>query len=125
VREEIATSAVNLLKLKRLVESLQMAQRMRFRVARGPEMAVNTMQRLIEFYEMVSLNDAALRGSERIAILKARLALNMFERAMVSFKSASTEAPAAAEYQLADGSVGSVAGQGAGGPRGGVQALPF
>ncbi len=50
------------------------------------------MQQLIEFYEMVSLNDAALRDSERAAILKARLALCMFERAMESFKTSSTEA---------------------------------
>ena len=58
------------------------------------------MQKLIEFYEMVSLNDAALRGSERMAILKARLALNMFERAMDSFKTVTTEAPSAAETSL-------------------------
>jgi hypothetical protein len=53
------------------------------------------MQQLIEFYEMVSMNDAALRGKEKTAILKARLALNMFERAMESFKTASAETPAA------------------------------
>jgi hypothetical protein len=53
------------------------------------------MQQLIEFYEMVSMNDAALRGGEKTAILKARLALNMFERAMESFKTASAETPAA------------------------------
>ena len=50
------------------------------------------MQELIEFYEMVALNDAALRGSEKTAILKARLALSMFERAMESFKRASAGA---------------------------------
>jgi hypothetical protein len=50
------------------------------------------MQQLIEYYEMVSLNDAVLRDSERIAILKARLALRMFERAMESFKTSSPEA---------------------------------
>jgi len=55
------------------------------------------MQELIEFYEMVSLNDAALSGSEKAAILKARLALKMFERAMESFKAISCEAPSAAE----------------------------
>ena len=55
------------------------------------------MQQMIEFYEMVSLNDAALRGSEKTAILKARLALNMFERAMATFKTASAETPAAAD----------------------------
>ena len=35
---------------------------------------------------MVSLNDAALCGSEKTAILKARLALRLFERAMESLK---------------------------------------
>jgi hypothetical protein len=58
------------------------------------------MQKLIEFYEMVSLNDAALHGSERMAILKAGLALNMFKRAMESFKSVTTEPPSAAETSL-------------------------
>ena len=51
------------------------------------------MQQMIEFYEMVSMNDAALRGPEKMAILKARLALQMFERAMQNFK-AETAAPA-------------------------------
>jgi hypothetical protein len=55
------------------------------------------MQKLIEFYEMVSLNDAALHGSEKTAILKARLALRMFEQAMESFKATSAEVPSAAE----------------------------
>ncbi len=55
------------------------------------------MQKLIEFYEMVSLNDTALRGSEKVAILKARLALGMFERAMESLRTDSTEEPFAAE----------------------------
>ena len=58
---------------------------------------MNTVQKLIEFYEMVSMNDAALRDSERAAILKARLALKMFERAMESFKAISCEVPSAAE----------------------------
>ena len=60
--------------------------------------AVNTVQKLIEFYEMVSMNDAALRDSERAAILKARLALRMFEQAMESLKAISDEAPSAAEH---------------------------
>jgi hypothetical protein len=61
------------------------------------------MQQLIEFYEMVSLNGAALRDSERAAILKARLALRMFERAMESFKTSSTEAtqPTGASFRVA------------------------
>jgi hypothetical protein len=64
---------------------------------KGQRWQVNAMQKLIEFYEMVSLNDAALRGRERTAILKARLALRMFERAMESFTAISGEAPSAAE----------------------------
>ena len=65
---------------------------------KGQRWQVNAMQKLIEFYEMVSLNDAALRGSEKTAILKARLALKMFERAMESFKAISCEVPSAAEH---------------------------
>ena len=44
------------------------------------------------------MNDAALRDSERAAILKARLALRMFEQAMESLKAISDEAPSAAEH---------------------------
>jgi hypothetical protein len=58
------------------------------------------MQKLIELYEMASLNDAALCGGERAAILKARLALSMFERAMETFQNGSTEPPSAAEISL-------------------------
>ena len=47
------------------------------------------MQQMIEFYEMVSMNDACLQGTEKLAIMKARLALQMFERAMQTFKAAS------------------------------------
>ena len=65
---------------------------------KGQRWQVNAMQKLIEFYEMVSLNDAALRGSEKTAILKARLALRMFERAMESFKAISGEVPSAAGH---------------------------
>ena len=50
------------------------------------------MQNLIELYEMMSLNEAALRGSENVALLKARLALKMFEQAMESLKIASARA---------------------------------
>ena len=59
---------------------------------------MNAIQRFIEFYEMVSLNDAALRGSEKTDILKARLALRLFERAMESFRTISGEVPSAAEH---------------------------
>ena len=54
------------------------------------------MQKMVEFYEMVSLNDAALRGTEKLAILQARLALNMFERAMQDFKAVSATPGASA-----------------------------
>ena len=59
---------------------------------------MSEMQKLIEFYEMVSLNDAALRGSEKAAVLKARLALRMFERAMENFQAISGEVRPPAEY---------------------------
>jgi hypothetical protein len=52
---------------------------------------VNAMEKLIELYEMASLNTAALRDNEKLAILKAKLALNTFERAMDSFKKAAAE----------------------------------
>jgi hypothetical protein len=52
---------------------------------------VNAMERLIELYEMASLNNAALHDNEKLAILKAKLALNIFERAMDSFKKAAAE----------------------------------
>jgi len=59
------------------------------------------MQNLIEFYEMVSMNDAALCGSEKMAILRARFALGMFAQAMAAFKTASADEPSAAEESLA------------------------
>ena len=49
------------------------------------------MEKLIEFYEIVSLNQATLRDNERAAILRATVALNMFERAMESFRRAAAE----------------------------------
>ena len=58
------------------------------------------MEKIFEYYEMVSLNEAALLDSERMAILKARLALNMFKRAMEDFQIVTTEAPSAAEVSL-------------------------
>jgi hypothetical protein len=44
------------------------------------------MQQLIELYDMVALNENALRETERLTILRARIALAMFENAMQSFK---------------------------------------
>jgi len=49
------------------------------------------MQKLIEFYEMASLNSAALCDSEQLAILEARRALRKFARAMESFKTGEVE----------------------------------
>jgi len=54
------------------------------------------MEKLIELYEMVATNDAALRDSERRAVLEARVALGVFERAMETFRSVSAKASAAA-----------------------------
>lgn len=59
------------------------------------------MYHLIELYDMVSLNDAALGEGEKMAISQARLALRMFVRAMETFKSVSAEAPLAPEADLA------------------------
>jgi len=49
------------------------------------------MQKLIEFYEMASLNAVALGGREKLAILEARRALRNFARAMESFKMGAVE----------------------------------
>lgn len=57
---------------------------------------MNSTEHLIELYEMISMNDAALRDTEKTAILKARLALSMFHRAMESFRRASAGTPTAA-----------------------------
>jgi hypothetical protein len=55
------------------------------------------MQQLVELYEMVALNENALCENERQAILQARLALGMFERAMQSFKTQLSETSARTE----------------------------
>lgn len=44
------------------------------------------MQQMIELYEMVAMNEDALRDTDRRAIQQARLALGMFERAMQGFQ---------------------------------------
>ena len=54
---------------------------------------VKKMQKLLEVYEMVSLNDAVLSGNEKMAILKARIALHIFARAMESFNRGSSAEP--------------------------------
>jgi hypothetical protein len=54
------------------------------------------MQQMIELFEMASMNETSLRGTEKAAILKAKLALLMFERAMQSFKTEAAEATAVA-----------------------------
>jgi hypothetical protein len=58
------------------------------------------MQDLIEFYEMVSLNQAALHESEKQEILKAQLALRIFERTMESFKRGLSAPPSIAESSV-------------------------
>jgi hypothetical protein len=55
------------------------------------------MQKLVEFYEMASLNTASLDEGEKMAILEARRALRKFARAMESFKMAPVEAAANAD----------------------------
>jgi len=55
------------------------------------------MQKLLEFYEMISLNDANLRDSEKLAILKARRALRLFQQAMESFKTDAAADPSTQE----------------------------
>jgi hypothetical protein len=44
------------------------------------------MQEMIEFFEMVSMNEAALGGRGKLSVLKARLALHIFERAVTNLK---------------------------------------
>jgi hypothetical protein len=61
-----------------------------------PKIAGEHMHKLIELYEMVAMNDAVLRDNECQAIVEARFALGMFERAMKTFRSACSEAPAEA-----------------------------
>jgi len=58
---------------------------------------LNPMQKLIEFYEMVSLNDATLVSSEKMALLNARRALRRFAEAMEILRQSSAAAPPAAE----------------------------
>ncbi len=58
------------------------------------------MHHLIELYDIVSLNDAALGESERLAIMQARFALRMFARAMETFKRVSAEVASAPEADL-------------------------
>ena len=67
---------------------------------KGQRWRVNAMEHLIELYEMLSINYAALCESEQTAILRARLALSMFVRAMESITKASAEASLEAESDL-------------------------
>jgi hypothetical protein len=60
---------------------------------KGQKWQVNAMEELIELYEMVSLNNAALHASEKTAIRNARRALRRFKRAMKNFKTISTGVP--------------------------------
>ena len=58
------------------------------------------MKKLIEFYEIASVNSAALSDSEQLAILEARRALRKFARAMESFKMAPAEVVANRDISL-------------------------
>jgi hypothetical protein len=60
-------------------------------------MAGNAMEKLIELYEMVSLNNAVLCRSEKMAIRNAGRALRMFKRAMKGFETISTQVPYGSE----------------------------
>ena len=67
---------------------------------KGQKWPVNAMEKLIEFYEMISLNNAALGGTEKAAIRRARRALRMFERAMENFRTISSDVPCDSEVSL-------------------------
>ena len=54
---------------------------------------VKPMQKLIELYEMASLNDAALDEREKLAIMEARRGLRKFVRAMDNLRMASVFEP--------------------------------
>jgi hypothetical protein len=58
------------------------------------------MQKLIEIYEMASLNAAALCEREQMAILEARRGLRIFARAMDNFKMAPMEDALNADVSL-------------------------
>jgi hypothetical protein len=60
---------------------------------------VKAMQKLIEFYEMASLNAAALGDREKMAIVEARRGLRLFARAMESFKMGTVEAEVNADVK--------------------------
>ena len=59
------------------------------------------MRQLVELYEMVALNEDALRKQEKLAILQARIALGMFERAMQRFKAEFSQTSAGTEASVA------------------------
>jgi hypothetical protein len=61
---------------------------------------VNAMKDLLEFYEMVTLNAAFLRDSEKVALLDAKRGLRLFARGMESFKKSSLELDPTAEFSL-------------------------
>jgi hypothetical protein len=64
------------------------------------------MEKLFELYEMVSMNDSVLRGTEKQMIQQARMAMRVFERAMRSFSAqfehtpSEVESPAVPETHL-------------------------
>ena len=77
---------------------------------KGQRWRVIAMQEMIEFFEMVSLNEAALCSVDRTTILQARLAMRVFQRAMNRLRSETDEShwdaelpPVPAKLRGADG----------------------
>jgi hypothetical protein len=58
------------------------------------------MREKIEFFEMVSLNEAAFFGMDKTAILQARLAMRVFERAVNRLRGETGEAATRREGTL-------------------------
>jgi hypothetical protein len=58
------------------------------------------MQEMIEFFEMVSLNEAVLGGGERMAMRQAQLALRVFTRAMNRLRNETAETAISGEASL-------------------------
>jgi hypothetical protein len=57
------------------------------------------MEKLFELYEMVSMNDSVLRGTEKQMIQQARMAMRVFERAMRGFSAQAAHPPSEVESQ--------------------------
>ena len=67
-----------------------MVRSVRFRKREGTGMGDQAIQNLIEYYEMIFVNNAVLGRREQAKIRKARRDLRSFARTMESFKAIST-----------------------------------